>query len=70
MAKDMEQWEYKVHVVPATSGFLSTAEVPVNKVEHNFNVFGAEGWELVSCVDTNNYKGETKEILCIFKRRK
>lgn len=64
----MEQFEYKV-VVYDTTGFWG-GNVEQDQLEDQFNRFGSQGWEMVSCTSTNQSYGATKSVVCIFKRKK
>ena len=64
----MEQFEYKV-VVYDTTGFWG-GNVEQDQLEDQFNRFGSQGWEMVSCTSTNQSYGSTKSVVCIFKRKK
>ncbi|USG66964.1 DUF4177 domain-containing protein [Brevibacillus ruminantium] len=64
----MEKWEYrsmKVH----TGGFLG-GKLDVDEFQDMLNKLGAEGWELISCFDTNQSHGASREVITVFKRRK
>ncbi|MBQ1447823.1 MAG: DUF4177 domain-containing protein [Erysipelotrichaceae bacterium] len=64
----MEQYEYKV-ITFDTKGFFG-GNVDVDLVEEELNELGEEGWELVSCTNTNQSYGSSKSLVCIFKRKK
>lgn len=63
----MEQWEYKSLKIE-TKGFWSR-KLDVNEFDGQLNSLGKDGWELVSCFDTSQYQGESKEVIAVFKRR-
>lgn len=62
----MKKYEYKV-IKTTEEGFWDP-KVDEKNVETEMNKLGAEGWELTSVIDTNNYQGKTKEIVLFFKR--
>ena len=64
----MDRFEYKV-VVYDTKGFFG-GNVEKDQLEDQFNRFGSEGWEMVSCTSTNQSYGSTKSVVCIFKRKR
>ncbi|HUV84961.1 MAG TPA: DUF4177 domain-containing protein [Methanosarcinales archaeon] len=64
----MERWEYRTIKVLAkgfTGGILELQEF-----DNELNKMGSEGWELVSCFDTNQSYGETREVVAVFKRKR
>lgn len=63
----MNQWEYRT-VKYQTGGFLGGK---VNEVELDelLNSYGYEGWELVSCFDTSQSQGQSRDVIMIFKRQ-
>lgn len=64
----MEQWEYKT-IKYKTGGFLG-GKVDPEQFEHELNQYGFEGWELVSCFDTNLSQGQSRDVIIVFKRRR
>ena len=62
----MDKFEYRTFI-------YDTKSIMGGKVdpdfEHTLNQFGADGWELVSSVSTNQGNGFTKSIVSIFKRK-
>lgn len=64
----MEQWEYKT-IKYKTGGFLG-GKVDAEQFEHELNQYGIEGWELVSCFDTNLSQGQSRDVIIVFKRRR
>lgn len=62
----MKKYEYKV-IKTTEEGFWDP-RVDEKNVETEMNKLGAEGWELTSVIDTNNYQGKTKEIVLFFLR--
>ena len=62
----MVQWEYKsvsFDVGGFWGGVLNTSEF-----DRATNQYGQEGWELVSCFDTNYSQGGSRYIIAVFKR--
>jgi hypothetical protein len=43
-------------------------DVPADKIQRALDEIGADGWELVSVVDTNMHRGASDELLFFFKR--
>ncbi len=60
------KWEYKT-IKLATTGFAG-GKLDETKLEHFMNELGSQGWELVSAFDTNQGRGETRDVVVIFKR--
>ncbi|WP_239616803.1 DUF4177 domain-containing protein [Cohnella mopanensis] len=65
----MERWEYKTLKFKIGS-FWGRVKVDENEFETALNAAGDQGWELVSSLDTNEYQGQSKELIVIMKRRK
>ena len=63
----MEKFEYKV-VVYDTKGFWG-GKVEAGQLENRLNLIGNDGWELVSCTNSNQSYGSSVSIVCIFKRK-
>jgi len=63
----MIRWEYKTVSVP-THGWMGGI-VKAEELDAILNQFGQEGWELVSALDTNMDRGQTRFIVAIFKRQ-
>ena len=63
----MEQFEYYTYIYNP-EGFFG-GKVDTGRLQMDFNQFGRDGWELVSTVSTNEAYGQTKSIVCFFKRR-
>ncbi|WP_311764814.1 DUF4177 domain-containing protein [Paenibacillus agricola] len=42
----------------------------LTEFDSELNAMGYQGWELVSCFDTNQQQGSSKEVISVFKRRK
>ncbi|WP_195575232.1 DUF4177 domain-containing protein [Paenibacillus sp. 1001270B_150601_E10] len=64
----MEQWEYRT-LKYATGGFLG-GKIDEQEFQDELNEFGSQGWELVSCFDTSQSQGASRDIIVVFKRRK
>lgn len=62
----MTQWEYRV-VQFQPKGFFGSV-IDHQEMADFLNERGAEGWELVSTLDTNAYKGGTRDVLIFLKR--
>jgi len=62
----MTYWEYKT-VKFATSRF-SGGKIDINKFNSILNEHGRDGWELVSCFDTNQSYGASRFVIAVFKR--
>lgn len=63
----MEKWEYKTTKIETTGfngGILAQEDF-----ENDLNRMGSQGWELVSCFDTSQAYGRTREVVAVFKRR-
>ncbi|MDQ0193281.1 DUF4177 domain-containing protein [Paenibacillus wynnii] len=64
----MEQWEYKT-LKFKTGGFLG-GKIDEFEFQEELNIHGDEGWELVSCFDTTQSQGTSRDIIVVFKKRK
>ncbi|MCX7774347.1 MAG: DUF4177 domain-containing protein [Clostridia bacterium] len=64
----METWEYRTLQIEAT-GFMGGI-VDLQTFQGELNALGKEGWELVSCFDTNMNQGQTRYVIAIFKRKR
>lgn len=64
------RWEYAtlVYEPERNSLFDPGGDVDQSGLDVELNGWGAEGWELVSAVDTNDRSGGTRLILFVFKR--
>lgn len=62
----MPQWEYRT-VKYKTGGFLG-GKIDEQEFEDVLNKLGYDGWELVSCFDTSQAQGASRDIIAIFKR--
>ncbi|HYE09430.1 MAG TPA: DUF4177 domain-containing protein [Patescibacteria group bacterium] len=63
----MERWEYKTIKVN-TKGFAGGI-LEIQEFDNELNKMGSEGWELVSCFDTNQSHGSSREVVAVFKRK-
>jgi hypothetical protein len=59
-------YEYKTLKL-ATSGFTG-GRFDAEGFEVRLNELGREGWELVSCFDTNMAYGQTRDVVAVLKR--
>lgn len=62
----MTAWEYRVLKVEI--GRFTGPKVDVSTLEAALDTLGAEGWELVSTMDTNIAKGASDELVLFMKR--
>lgn len=65
----MIHWEYKT-LEFNTKGFWIGGKLDINHFNQELNKAGADGWELVSTVNTNQYQGASRKIIATFKRKK
>jgi hypothetical protein len=63
----MDRWEYRTIKV-MTKGFTGGI-LEIQSFDSELNKMGAEGWELISCFDTNQSYGQTREVIAVFKRK-
>jgi hypothetical protein len=63
----VERWEYK-SIKVETKGFMGGI-LDTQEFDGELNRLGYEGWELVSCFDTNASQGMSREVIAVFKRR-
>ncbi|TCZ75349.1 DUF4177 domain-containing protein [Paenibacillus albiflavus] len=64
----MDTWEYKTLKLH-TKGFFG-GKVDLAEFENELNSLGSAGWELISCFDTSMSQGASREIVCVFKRKR
>lgn len=64
----MEKWEYKT-LKFKTKGVFGGI-IDTEDFEYALNQLGDNGWELVSCFDTNQSQGASREVIAVFKRMK
>jgi hypothetical protein len=62
----MKKWEYQVMKVQV--GRLLGPKVDADELVGALDELGAEGWELVSAIDTTIHKGSSDEIVLFLKR--
>lgn len=62
----MERWEYKT-IKFETTGFLGGI-LDLQTFTDELNDLGRSGWELVSCFDTNQSQGASREVIAVLKR--
>ncbi|MCL6613719.1 MAG: DUF4177 domain-containing protein [Firmicutes bacterium] len=63
----MERWEYKTlqfGVKGLMGGILD-----LERFDGELNRMGNDGWELVTCFDTNCGQGASRFVLAVFKRK-
>jgi hypothetical protein len=65
----MEQWEYKT-IKFFTKGFFTGGKLDLKEFDNELNTMGSQGWDLISCFDTSQHQGSSKEVICVFKRRR
>jgi len=61
------KWEYTTIMLGASGWFLG-GDLDVQKNNDRLNRLGEEGWELVSCFDTNFTQGGTRDVVAVLKR--
>lgn len=64
----MVLWEYRT-LKYATGGFLG-GKIDEQEFQDELNEYGSQGWELVSCFDTSQSQGASRDIIVVFKRKK
>lgn len=64
----MDLWEYKTIQIVASRAFNQGA-IDLESFQNELNNLGVEGWELVSCFDTNMHEGTSRYVYAVFKRR-
>lgn len=64
----MDKWEYK-SVKIETTGFFG-GKVDTDTFDRAANELGEEGWEMISCFDTNSSEGASRYVIAVFKRMK
>lgn len=45
-------------------------KLEIEDFNFKLNELGEQGWELVSCIPSNEGNGKTREVSAVFKRRK
>ncbi|HHV98956.1 MAG TPA: DUF4177 domain-containing protein [Clostridiaceae bacterium] len=64
----MDKWEYKT-IEFKTKGFVGGL-LDISAFNEALNNCGRDGWELVSCFDTNQSYGASRKVIAVFKRQK
>lgn len=64
-------WNYRTELVRLRErGTAAThSALKLSEVTDLCNRLGADDWELVSAVDTNDYQGQSAHLVLLFKRR-
>lgn len=62
----MTYWEYRTEQFE-TKGLMG-GKLEINAFQDKLNQLGKEGWELVSCFDTNMTDGQSRYVIAVFKR--
>lgn len=62
----MRRWEYKT-VEFNTKGFWG-GKLDTEEFNNHLNSLGRDGWELISCFDTNQAEGSSRKVFAVFKR--
>ena len=65
----MTRWAYRL-VKTATNGFWKGGDFDTAAFEAHLNGLGEDGWELVSCFDTNQHQGASRDVIAVLKRAK
>ncbi len=63
----MDRWEYQTirfEVKGVMGGILD-----IDAFQEELNQMGQEGWELVTCFDTNMSQGQSRYVIAVFKRK-
>ncbi|MCG8501615.1 MAG: DUF4177 domain-containing protein [Firmicutes bacterium] len=63
----MDKWEYKT-IKFKTTGWAGGV-LDETDFDGELNRMGFEGWELVSCFDTNQGHGASRDVIAVFKRK-
>lgn len=63
----MERWEYRT-LKMLTKGFMGGI-LDTNSFDNELNRMGSDGWELISCFDTSQSQGSSREVIAVFKRK-
>lgn len=64
----MDKWEYKT-VKFQTKGFWGGI-LEESSFNMELNRYGDDGWEVISCFDTSQHEGGSREVIVVFKRKK
>jgi hypothetical protein len=60
------KWEYRTMSFGASSGywpFAAGGDVAQDEITATLNRLGQDGWELVSALDTNDVRGQTRMVV-------
>ncbi|HOL91194.1 MAG TPA: DUF4177 domain-containing protein [Clostridiales bacterium] len=63
----MDRWQYQT-VQFDTTGFMGGI-IDLDEFQATLNSLGADGWELVTCFDTNMAQGQSRYVIAVFKRK-
>lgn len=64
-----QKWAYRTVSIEAEfKGVFAKSKIDFEMLNEELNRLGEQGWELVSVVDTNLLKGETRDIVAFLKR--
>ena len=63
----MKKFEYETLMLDA-KGFWAGGKIDEPELKTRLNEMGAQGWELLEISTTNKGLGETRSVLCVFKR--
>lgn len=63
----MKKFEYQTIIVDNKSSFMG-GKVDSENLDQILNKMGREGWELIEVVSSNQAAGETRSLVCVFKR--
>ena len=64
----MERWEYKTikfELKGIMGGILNTDDF-----DYELNIYGEQGWELISCFTSNASQGYSRDAIAVFKRKR
>lgn len=62
----MSQWQY--HVLKMETAGMMGGKLDAAALQSSLDALGAAGWELVSCFDTNQYQGASRDVIAVLKR--
>ena len=63
----MKKFEYETLMMDA-KGFWGGGKIDEQMLKARLNEMGRQGWELLEISTTNKELGETRHVLCVFKR--
>ena len=67
----MKRFEYHVFTIGADATFFSSGgKVDIEAMDSHINELGGEGWELATALDTTRLRGDTRDVILIFKRER